>query len=117
MLKSRIPKIAAELRPRVEEAVKAGAEHVALAAKARVPVETGHLRESIHVESTPEGEYVVADARAYNNKTGEEEGMHYGRLVEFGSAHGPAQPFLIPALEESRKAIEGLAKSALRRTT
>lgn len=106
MLKSRFPAIAAELEPLTREALKAGVDIVQERAQARVPVETGELRDAIHTSSEPEGEYVVAgDSHAF-----------YGHLVEHGTTHTPPRPFLVPALEESKKEILGLVVAALRHT-
>jgi len=105
-LKSRIPAIAAELDVLAREGLKAGVEVVQRSAQARVPVETGELRDAIHTQSEPEGEYVIAgDNRAF-----------YGHLVEHGTSHTPPRPFLVPALEENRKEILTLVKTALKRT-
>ena len=89
--------------PRVEEelarslGVRAALEHKARqveeAAKSRVPVATGRLRDSIHVEAQ-EGEVrVVADA--------EDDGRAYASYVEFGTSETSAQPFLRPAIDDA----------------
>jgi HK97 gp10 family phage protein len=105
MLKSRFPAIAAELDVLAREGLKAGIGIVAERAQERVPVETGELRDAIHTASEPEGEYVVAgDSHAF-----------YGHLVEHGTTYTPPRPFLVPALEESRKEVLTLVKAALRR--
>ena len=105
MLRSRIPAIAAELHGLVEAALVPGAKMVATAAKLRAPVESGDLREAIHVDVQPEGVYVVAG----DNK------VFYGHLVEWGTSHSAPEPFLVPALEANRKAVVKLAKEALKR--
>jgi HK97 gp10 family phage protein len=109
LLKSRLPEIIAELYPAVEEATVAGAELIVEAAKSRVPVDTGRLRDAIHVETTPEGAYVIAGNR----------NAFYGHIVEHGSAaYGtPPHPFLVPALEENRVKVEELVSAAIRRIT
>lgn len=104
-LKSRFPEITAELRPRVSAAVKAAAEGIENGAKERVPVDTGALRDAIHVERQGVAEYAViaGDSAAW-----------YGMLVEHGTTHNPPHPFLIPAAELGREAAEGLVQAALR---
>lgn len=104
MLKSRLPAIAAELHGLVEAALQPGAHLVEAAAKERVPVESGELRDAIHVDTQPEGVYVIAG----DNKT------FYGHLVEHGTSHSPPEPFLVPALEANRAAVVELAKHALK---
>ncbi len=70
------------------------------AAKELVPVETGALRDSIRhqVGTDAQGPYVDVIA-------GSEE-VDYAALVEFGSGHGPPQPFLSTAAEAERARIQ-----------
>ncbi len=103
-LKSRIPEIIATLPPEVEQALRPGAEAIATEAKARVPVETGTLRDAIHVEKVDEGFSIVAgDNNAF-----------YGHIVENGSVYTPAHPFLIPSAESQRMAVAAFVQAVLR---
>jgi HK97 gp10 family phage protein len=103
-LKSRFPQIVAALDPSMMAATKAAAEVIAQRAKDRVPVESGELRDAIHVVDEDEGHSVVAgDTDAF-----------YGHMVEFGTTHTAARPFLIPAAEETRPEVEAAASAALR---
>lgn len=104
MLKSRLPLIAAELKARIEASIQTGAMLVEQKAKARVPVDDGDLRDAIHVDKGGGGFYVVAG----------NEQVFYGHLVERGTTHSAPQPFLVPALEESRGDIVALASAALK---
>jgi HK97 gp10 family phage protein len=106
MLKSRLPQIAVEIDIVVDEALERGAENVAHAAQVRVPVDTGKLRDAIHVESEREGKYVVA---------GDGGEVFYGHMVEHGTTRQPPRPFLVPALEESRNEVVNIVSVALRR--
>jgi HK97 gp10 family phage protein len=103
-LRSRLPKIAAELALKIDGVAEAGAEIIAQKAKDRVPVGSGqvHLRDRIHVERAEgTGWYVIAgDNKAW-----------YGHLVEHGTRSASPHPFLIPAAEESRKDIEAIAQA------
>lgn len=107
---SRLPIIAAELRPAVNAALRAGAEEVAESAKQKVPKRTHALERGIHVESDGDGYMVIAGNRA----------AFYGHLVEYGHRKGDGpgaaspRPFLIPALEENRQNVIGLTNMALR---
>lgn len=105
MYKSRLPMIAAELEAKLTAAVQAGAEVVEQAAKDRVPVNTGRLRDAIHVEHTGPGEatVVAGDTEAF-----------YGHIVEHGGRYMPAHPFLIPAAEESRAEVVAAVTAALK---
>ena len=104
MFQSRIPAITAEMVPRLEAATGAGAELIAGRAKQRVPVNTGRLRDAIHVEADEGGFAVIAgDTEAF-----------YGHIIEHGGAHSAAHPFLIPAAEESKDEVIELVAVALR---
>ena len=107
-LKSRLPAIAASLRPRVGAAVKSGAELVSERAAGRAPDRTPYgegLIAAIHTERTGPAEYAV--------RAGDEK-VFYGHFIEFGTTKASAQPFLIPALEESKDDIEAIVTGALR---
>jgi HK97 gp10 family phage protein len=97
---NRFPQIILELDPRVETALDLGRHAIALDAQSRVHVDSGDLRDSIHVD----GDHVVA-----GNQT-----AFYGALEEFGTTHSPAHPFLVPAAEAKREEIVGLVTAALR---
>lgn len=106
-LKSRLPEIAAELRPKVAEAVKWGAERIAEDASAKLPYGPPeiHLKERIHVERAGPATYRVV--------AGDEE-AYYGHIIEFGSVKMAARPFLVPALEENTADIEAVVTGVLR---
>jgi HK97 gp10 family phage protein len=106
MYRSRLPKIAAELVATMDGIAEGGAMFVSERAKQRVPVDTGKLRDAIHVERDEFASYAVV---AGNSKA------FYGHIVEHGSVHTPPHPFLVPALEESRADIEAAAAAALRK--
>lgn len=104
MVKSRIPQIAASLDPRVKAAVRASAEHISTRAKVRAPVESGALRDAIHVEDADDGAAVVAG----------DNDIFYGHFVELGTTTSPPRPFLIPAAEESIPDVKKMVSAALR---
>jgi HK97 gp10 family phage protein len=102
-LESRFTEIIAELQPLTREGCKQVCDEVVEGAKARCPVgdEPPHLRDRIHTEAGEKGYFVVAgDSQVF-----------YGHMVEFGTSHSAAQPFLIPALESV--AAERIAASAV----
>lgn len=79
------------------ESLLENGETVAEEAKSRCPVETGRLRESIHVE--PKGANrvrIVADAKA-------EDGYAYGGIIEYGPN---GTPFMRPALVAKREELK-----------
>jgi HK97 gp10 family phage protein len=105
MFKSRLPQIAAQLDDRIDAGLQVGAKIIAQAARERVPRNTGALHDAIHEEKTADGEWAViaGDTEAF-----------YGHLVEFGTSHTAARPFLTPALEESQGEVLKALNAALR---
>ncbi|HKX36646.1 MAG TPA: HK97-gp10 family putative phage morphogenesis protein [Rhizorhapis sp.] len=78
-------------------AVRAGARVIAAAARQKVPVRTGRLKKSIRIFDDRELSLAKGSERAAYAGTREP----YAHLVEFGTAHSAAKPFLRPALDES----------------
>jgi HK97 gp10 family phage protein len=116
-LKSRFPEIAASMQPIVHAAVREGAELIAERARENVvavgAVDTGDLRDSIHVTwwgADEEGMDRGASVFAGNHDT------FYGHFVEYGSAARglPPRPFLVPAAEEMQTAVSQIVLNALR---
>ena len=105
-LTSRFPMIVASLNPRVDAAMRLGAEQIANTAKANVHVQSGGLRDAIHVEDTEVltgYEVVGGDGDAY-----------WGHFEEFGTNDTPSHPFLIPAMESEKDAVAALVTASLR---
>lgn len=75
----------------IDRGARAYADAVADLAEQLAPVDTGALRESIHVEpGDTQGSYrVVASAP-------------YAVFQEYGTARMPAQPFLTPAVQHTK---------------
>jgi HK97 gp10 family phage protein len=103
-LKSRFPQIIVSLDPRAEAAIGLGVQAIAAEAKARVPVESGALRDAIHVERDEDGWNIIA---------GDDEAF-YGHIVEHGSVSTPPRPFLVPAAEAHKDSIAAAVTAALR---
>jgi HK97 gp10 family phage protein len=105
-LTSRIPQIVLSLNPRVDGALKVGAEAISQEAKQRVPVETGTLRDAIHVDSSGVGggwSVIAGDDDAF-----------YGHIIEHGGVNTPPHPFLIPAAESQRDSVAAAVTAVLR---
>ena len=103
---SRIPEFVAALDPHVNDGLREGADLIAERAKERVPVETGHLRDAIHVSDAS------GFGAGFTVLAGDTEAF-YGHLVEFGTVHSSAEPFLVPALEESKDQVAERVSEAL----
>ena len=86
----------AELEVATEAAAKVGTEHAAenvlKMAKTIVPVDTGRLRDSLHIKQDSEGAELVGTD------------VEYAVFVEFGGAN-PAEPFLRPAADEANFSV------------
>jgi HK97 gp10 family phage protein len=103
--KSRLPQIAAELGARMDALTRTTAEIVEQRAKDRVPVATGKLKNAIHVEREGVGEHMVI--------AGDTE-VFYGHIVEHGGSNTPAQPFMTPAVEQTRAELRAIGARALK---
>jgi HK97 gp10 family phage protein len=106
---SRLPAIAAELEPRTKAILAKAAEMTAGKAQARVPVDTGRLRNQIHVEydeTLGAFEVLAGDAR-------QKDFAFYAHVVEHGSVFKGARPFLVPAAEEVRGELVALGREGL----
>lgn len=80
----------------MRQAVGVTAHTVESQARARAPVDTGTLRNSITTEVS--GLSAVVEARA-----------PYASFVEYGTVHRPPHPFMVPA---AQGADQGLTKAA-----
>ena len=95
--------IAAVLQDVASEAVQQTAEELVADARAREPVKTGRLRDSIGVVEQMGQRAVVGVA------------ADYAPLVEFGGVSRTATPFWTPATELARRNLEKNLAAAFRR--
>lgn len=79
------------------------AQAIAAGAKSRAPVDSGDLRDSIHVEHVDEGVYAVVAG---------DSDVFYGHMVENGTVRTPAHPFLVPAAEAEKDNLDELVRRA-----
>lgn len=89
----------------MDAVARTAAELVEQRAKDRVPVQTGKLRDSIHVDREGAGEYTVIAG---------DRDVFYGHIIEHGGVHTPARPFMIPATDEVRAQVLALGIKALK---
>lgn len=104
MLRSRLTKIARSLDEELDLPMRLVAEAIEAGAKGRAPVNTGALRDAIHVEKRGEGSYAVVAG---------DGDVFYGHLVEGGTTKAPAHPFLVPAAEAERDNVDEIVRRAL----
>jgi HK97 gp10 family phage protein len=92
--------LASALPGKAGAAVRKAVGDVEAQAKTRAPVDTGALRNSIVGTMTGEAAGQVT------------AGVNYAPYVEYGTAHAPAQPFMIPAAEAVRPSfVAAVAKA------
>ena len=89
----------------MKAAVKKGAAVIAKRAKKKVRKRSGMLQKAIKYDATREGDGVVYVS---TKKEGEYKGKKvkpkkYASLVEMGTRHAPAHPFMRPAQKEGRQ--------------
>ena len=78
-----------KLEKNLKEVISKGALEIEARAKAKCPVDTGNLRNSIHTEIKDDGKSAEVGTA-----------VEYGAYVEFGTIHQPPHPFLIPSGNE-----------------
>lgn len=81
--------ISAAIKSAIAAALAEMGNAVCTSAKARCPVRTGNLRDSLEVQ--PGDGYVDVGTA-----------VDYGKYVELGTCRMRAQPYLMPALEENQ---------------
>ena len=102
-----LDKLQPEMVAKVSSALEEGAGLIATEAKTRVPVDSGKLRDSIHVEMS-EGKtvaYVKANARGKNR-------FAYGLVVEFSPSVN--KPFLYPAADARAEEVKAKVGKAMK---
>ena len=88
------------LKGPIADFLKKSALYVEGSAKEKAPVDTGRLRASIS-----------SKVKATEAEIGTP--VFYAPFVEFGTKRMRAQPYLIPALQGAKSAIEGFLKEAI----
>lgn len=90
-----------------KDALAQNAEELCSLAKAKCPVDTGRLRDSIHVLKRDNGAMyiIVADAQS-------EDGTFYARIVEFSPKIN--EPYMYPAFDEMKDQMKQNVKNAIK---
>lgn len=91
------------------EAARKGAEIVREEASRRAPRRTGNLARNIVARAT-----LMTGDRA-EISVGPNKDAWYGALVEVGTKHARARPYLRPAIDESKEEVERAVRDELRR--
>ena len=93
---------------RGKEALERGGDTIAQTAKSLCPVDTGRLRDSIHVETSAKGARVSVIADAENPQNG----VKYARIVEFSPKIN--ESYMIPAYDAHKHEIRQSVIDAIR---
>ncbi len=88
------------------------ADEIVADAKARCPVNTGALRDSIHKEVKKNGERVTVGTRLKSAPSKKyPEGVNYGKIVEFSPKIN--KPFLYPAFDAHKAKTKERVRQAI----
>ena len=97
---SLVPQLKGAVRERAGNAVAKAAADIEAQAKARAPVDTGLLKNSINQQPGQDDLHRVVESP-----------VHYSVYQEYGTHKMPAQPYMTPAVEFVKPSFE----SAMRR--
>lgn len=123
---NRLPEMPALLRKAMEQVIVKACFDIQAQAMSNAPVDTGMLESSIYTvtaKGSSYGDGVVdpskllpeVDAPPNSLTAYVVVGANYGLYVEYGTEHGPAQPYLTPAAEFVRPQFEKAAHALERR--
>ena len=85
--------------PALRDAMKRAARDIKKDASSRAPVLTGRLRDSIASKLVKAAKGIVQVA-VFVRRKGKKKAPH-AHLLEFGTPHAPAQPFMRPAFKQA----------------
>ena len=93
-------------------ALSKAAETVLDAAKDKVPVNTGKLKDTLGI-----GKIKTKDGAKYIEvgiNKGDTSDIFYGKFIEWGTSQRPATPYLQPAFEENINKVQEIIKQELK---
>lgn len=103
MLRFDATRILRDVETRATQIIVEAAKDVLDISQQLVPVDSGDLRRSGRVEQVSPTKVRIV----YGNET-----VNYAKFVEYGSANGPAQPYLTPAMAQAESIIRAKAIGA-----
>jgi HK97 gp10 family phage protein len=119
-LLKRLERIPKEVKAAVAPALIKSGNELAAMQKHLAPVDTGALRDSIHVtlpgETTPPYSQPGGSRVARENEvliTAGNSDVRYSHLLEWGTTKAPAQPFFFPAYRLLRARIQRRLKRSI----
>lgn len=121
-LKKRLNAIPQHVRRAVQPALIVSGNELVQRMRALAPEDTGALKQSLTATppggttppySQPGGSQVAGENEVL--VTAGNQDVRYPHLVEYGTAHAPAQAYFWPAYRLSKKRIAGRVKRAMRK--
>ena len=99
-----IPNKPGKMQTLIDRTIAYAADRMEIEAKAKVPVRTGKLQNSIH-------QWVIPGGRAMGPNT------QYDIYVEFGTSRMKAQPYIRPSIDNTKKLISNFMMRQYRTIT
>jgi HK97 gp10 family phage protein len=106
---SRIKAVYSEIFKNTDEEIQSWGTDAVTIAQRLAPKDTGELAEKIHMEDAAQVTKFLVGRKMVSDAT-REDGHSYAAHVEFGTAHNPAQPHMIPAVRVARMNTLGRIK-------
>jgi HK97 gp10 family phage protein len=118
-LKAQFAKLGRGLLTAAHPAMLDGAAKVVETAKLIVPSDTGELRSTIThsgIMKTRRAKNDMVEISAGDARTivGKAKQFQLARIIEFGTHHVPAQPFMRPAMRRHQRTITAAMRRAIR---
>lgn len=105
-LHNRLQEIEAKIAKKaLRQAARKAMGIVRAEAKANAPRDTGLLKAHFSLLTTIKGGTVYAKVGVRGGGKKNSETPYYFRMIEFGTQHQPAKPFMLPALEKNAQAV------------
>lgn len=97
-----------------DRALKAGGEFMRDKIKAETPVRTHNLQDSI-IESDIKDDIIAVGSEISETDSTSQGRAYYGRFVEFGTSKMDPQPFMGPAYEQNKDAVQEVMRDVIKR--
>lgn len=115
-LHKRLQEVEAKIAKKaLRQAARKAMSVVRAEAKANAPRDTGLLKAHFSLLTTIKGGTVYAKVGVRGGGKKNPETPYYFRMIEFGTQHQPAQPFMLPALEKNAQAVADTVAEELKK--
>jgi HK97 gp10 family phage protein len=115
-LHSRLKEVEAKIAKKaLRNAARKAMSIVRAEVKANAPRDTGLLKAHFSLLTTIRGGAVYAKVGVRGGGKMNPETPYYFRMIEFGTQHQPANPFMLPALEKNAQAVADTVADELKK--